>query len=67
MAIQKPSQFLKQWRTQAVNLQDIQKLLHSLEAQQANFNIKFVKKGGAMALFSMMAGSAKKKYALVVL
>jgi hypothetical protein len=61
----KPSQFLEHLRTQAPSLQEIQRLQHILEGKQSSFVHRFVDKGGAMTLFSIISGySHRRQYVI---
>lgn len=57
----KPGQFLEHLRTHTPSIVEIQRLQHILESRQWSFVQKFVDKGGAMALFSILSGYSRKR------
>lgn len=60
----KPGQFLAHLLNQP-SLQEIQRLQHILEGRQLAFIQRFMEKGGAMTLLTIMSGySRKKQYVL---
>jgi hypothetical protein len=58
----KPGQFLAHLRTQSIpSMHEIQRLQHILEGKQGTFVQKFMEKGGAMTLFTIMSGYSRKR------
>lgn len=57
----KPGHFLEHLRTHTPALNEVQRLQQILESRQLNFMNKFVDKGGAFALFSILSGFSRKR------